>query len=106
MLKTAEEVRLGLALAVRVRRIALRLSQEEAAKRAGMGIATWKRMEAHGPSSVEHLIHAAITLSCEEGFDQLFPPPAASSMDELLWRQAEAAGQKLLKRAPRKRAGP
>ena len=105
MLKTVEEFRQELGRAIRARRISQRLSQEEAAKRAGMGLSTWKRMEAHGPSSAGHLINAAITLRCEEGLNQLFPPPAASSMDELLRTQAAAAEQKLPKRAPRRRGG-
>jgi transcriptional regulator with XRE-family HTH domain len=105
MLKTPEELRQELGQAVRKRRIGQRLPQEEAAKRAGMGLSTWKRMEAHGPSLVENLINAAITLRCEEGLSQLFPPPAASSLDELLKRQATAADQKLPKRAPRRRIG-
>lgn len=94
-----------LGLAIRSRRIGYRLSQEEAAKRAGMSLSTWKRMETRGPSSVEYIINAAITLRCEEGFSQLFPPLAASSLDELLERQAVAANKKLRKRAPRRKAG-
>jgi transcriptional regulator with XRE-family HTH domain len=105
MLKTPQELMLELGLAIRFRRIGYQLSQEEAAKRAGMSLSTWKRMEAHGPSSVGHLIDAAITLRCEDAFGQLFPPLAASSMDELLNRQAVAANQKSRKRAPRRKAG-
>jgi transcriptional regulator with XRE-family HTH domain len=103
MLKTPEELRQELGYVIRTRRIGQRLTQEEAAKRAGMGLSTWKRMEAHGPSSVEHIINAAIILRCEEGLSQLFPAPAASSIDELLQRQAAAAGPRLPKRAPRRR---
>jgi transcriptional regulator with XRE-family HTH domain len=103
---TSEELRQKLGQAIRTRRIGQLLSQEEAAKRAGMSLSTWKRMESGGASSVEHLINAAITLRCEEGLSQLFPPPAASSMDELLKRQAAAADQKLPKRAPRRKASP
>lgn len=76
----------------------MQLSQEEAALRAGIGISSWKRMEANGPSSVAHLIGAAIVLRCEEGVGQLFPQPAASSLDALLQQQASAA-----KEVPRKR---
>jgi transcriptional regulator with XRE-family HTH domain len=102
MLKTPQELLQELGQAIRSRRIGYQLSQEEAAKRAGMSLSTWKRMEANGPGSVAHLIDAAITLRCEDGLAQLFPPLAASSMDELLKRQTVAA--KPRKRAPRRKA--
>ena len=105
MLKTPQELMQELGRAIRSRRIGYQLSQEEAAKRAGMSLSTWKRMEAHGPSSAEHIINTAITLRCEEGLGQLFPPLAASSLDELLERQAGAANKKIRKRAPRRKAG-
>ena len=105
MLKTTRELMQELGQAIRSRRIGYRQSQEDAAKRAGMSLSTWKRMEAHGPSSVEHIINAAILLRCEEGLSQLFPPLAASSLDELLKRQAVAANRKIRKRAPRRNAG-
>jgi len=105
MLKTPEELRLELGQAIRARRIGQGWSQEEAATRAGMGLSTWKRMETHGPSLVQNLINAAVALRCEEGLGQLFPPPAASSLDELLQRQA-AATPKTRQRAPRRRRAP
>lgn len=105
MLKTPEELRLELGQAIRARRIGQAWSQEEAATRAGMGLSTWKRMETHGPSLVQNMINAAFALRCEEGFSQLFPAPAASSLDELLRRQA-AATPKIRRRAPRRRPPP
>jgi transcriptional regulator with XRE-family HTH domain len=106
MLETPRELRLGLGQAIRVRRIRQGWSQEEAATRAGMGLSTWKRMEVHGPSLVENLINAAIVLRCEEGLAQLFPMPAASSLDELLQRQAATEQPMMRKRAPRRKKLP
>ena len=103
MLKTPEELRLELGQAIRFCRIARGWSQEEAAKRAGVGISTWKRMETHGPSLVEKMINAAFALRCEDGISQLFPAPAAANLDELLQRQA-ATVSKPRQRAPRQRA--
>jgi transcriptional regulator with XRE-family HTH domain len=105
VLKTPEELRLELGQAIRVRRIERGWSQEEAATRAGMGLSTWKRMEAHGPSLVENLINAALALRCEDGLSQLFPAPAAATLDELLQRQA-ATVRKPRQRAPRRRSTP
>jgi transcriptional regulator with XRE-family HTH domain len=102
MLQTPEELRTGLGEAIRVRRIAQGWSQAEAATRAGMGLSTWKRMEAQGPGTVENLINAAVALRCEEGIERLFPPPAASSLDALLQRQA-AATRPPRRRAPRRK---
>jgi transcriptional regulator with XRE-family HTH domain len=105
MLKTPEELRLALGQAIRVRRIARGWTQEEAATRAGMGLSTWKRMEAQGPSLVENLINAALALRCEDGLSHLFPAPAAANLDELLQRQA-ATAHKPRQRAPRRRPSP
>jgi transcriptional regulator with XRE-family HTH domain len=102
MLKTPEELREELGRAIRLRRLGQGWSQEEAATRAGMGLSTWKRMEANGPSLVENLINAALALRCEDGISQLFPPPAASTLDELLRRQSDAV-TKTRQRAPRRR---
>jgi transcriptional regulator with XRE-family HTH domain len=105
MLKTPDELLRELGEAIRARRIGRGWSQQEAATRAGMGLATWKRMEANGPSLVANLINAAFALGCEDGIGQLFPPPAAASLDELLRRQA-AAIAKPRQRAPRRRPAP
>jgi transcriptional regulator with XRE-family HTH domain len=105
MIKTAEELRQDLGAAIRQRRVLQRLSQEEAATRAGMSLSSWKRMEAQGPSSVDHMIEAAFVLRCEEQISELFPLPAASSMEDLLKRQA-AESLKLPKRAPRRKRTP
>jgi transcriptional regulator with XRE-family HTH domain len=101
MLKTPNELRAELGQAIRRRRIGQQWSQQDAAERAGLGVRTWRRMEAEGPNLVANLIAAAIALRCEEGLSQLFPAPAAASMDELLRRQA--AGPRQRQRAPRRK---
>ena len=77
---------------IRNRRLALSLTQAEAAARAGVAYRTWRRMEKDGSASIEDLVRAAIALRCEEGLASLFPEPIAKSMDALLALQ-KAAGR-------------
>lgn len=76
---------------IRTRRLAMGLTQADAAARAGVAYRTWRRMEKDGSASIEDLIRAAIALRCEQGLTELFPEPAASSMDELLIMQRLAS---------------
>lgn len=72
---------------IRERRLALNLTQQAAAAKAGVAYRTWRRMEGEGKASIEDLVRAAIALRCEQGIMNLFPKPAAGSMDELLQQQ-------------------
>jgi transcriptional regulator with XRE-family HTH domain len=76
---------------IRARRLALNLTQADAAAKSGVAYRTWRRMEKEGGASIEDLIRAAIALRCEQGINTLFPKPAASNMDELLKAQQAAA---------------
>ncbi len=76
---------------IRTRRLAMGLTQGDAAARSGVAYRTWRRMEKDGSASIEDLIRAAIALRCENGLAALFPEPVASSMDNLLTRQRLAA---------------
>lgn len=77
---------------IKARRLALDLTQQAAAAKAGVAHRTWRRMEAEGRASIEDLVRAAIALRCDEGLAALFPEMAASSMDELLAQQRKASG--------------
>lgn len=79
---------------IRARRLALDLTQQAAAERSGVAYRTWRRMEGEGKASIEDLVRAAVALRCENDLAQLFPEPAAASMDELLERQRQAAATK------------
>ena len=103
MLKTEDELLRELGRSVRDRRIAQGLSQLEVSERSGVPLRTWKRLEGEGQGSIRHLIQAAIALRSEDNLALLFPAPAASSMDELLARQAAKAAPKRRLRAPRAR---
>lgn len=93
-MRTVQELLSELGAAIRVRRIAHNWTQEEAAKRAGMGVRTWRRLEQDGQAGTEHLVNAALALGCEERVLGLFPAPAARNMDELLARQRKTAPPK------------
>ena len=86
-MKTSSELVQDLADRIRGRRLALDLSQQEAAQRSGIAYRTWRRLETEGKASIEDLIKAAIALRCEEALEALFSAPGASSLDELLKRQ-------------------
>jgi transcriptional regulator with XRE-family HTH domain len=92
MLRTASELVTELAGRIRARRLAMGLPQQEAAERSGIAYRTWRRLETEGKASIEDLIKAAIALRCEEALETLFPLPAATTLDELLGRQARDHG--------------
>jgi transcriptional regulator with XRE-family HTH domain len=105
MMLTVSEIADALGQSVRKRRLAMGLTQVEAAARAGVAYRTWRRLEADGKASIEDLIRAGTALRCEQGFAGLFPEPAAASMDELLRQQEEAAPQRRQRASsPRSRA--
>ncbi len=81
----------GLGKRIKVRRLALDHTQQAAAAKAGVSHRTWRRMEAEGRASIEDLVRAAIALRCDEGIVALFPQVPATSMDELLAQQRQAA---------------
>lgn len=99
MLKLPAELLSDLGEAIRARRIALDYSQQEAARRAGIGVRTLRRMETAGQGTIERLINVAIALRCEDRTGDLFPLPPARSMDELLQQQREAVGLERRRRA-------
>jgi transcriptional regulator with XRE-family HTH domain len=91
MLFTLQDQLTGLGKRIKARRLALDLTQQMAAARAGVAHRTWRRMEAEGRASIEDLVRAALVLRCDEGIASLFPEMAASSMDELLSQQRKTS---------------
>ena len=89
-MKTAFELMQDLADAIRVRRVAMGLTQQEAAQRSGIAYRTWRRLETQGKASIEDLIKATLALRCEEALTALFAEPVAASLDDLLKRQVLA----------------
>jgi transcriptional regulator with XRE-family HTH domain len=102
MLLTLHDKLMALGKRIKARRVALDLTQQAAAAKAGVAHRTWRRMEAEGRASIEDLVRAAMALRCDDGIAALFPEMAASSMDELLALQRKAT-RTLRQRAGRKR---
>lgn len=75
------------------------ITQAQAARRSGVSYSTWRRMETEGKASIEDLVRAALLLRCEQHLDLLFPPPRATSMDELLKQQKQSKAPKPPRRA-------
>ena len=98
MLRVPTELLSDLGEAIRARRVAFNYSQQEAARRAGIGVRTLRRMETEGQGTIESLINVAIALRCEDRLGDLFPLPPAR-MDELLQQQREAVEPKRPQRA-------
>ena len=105
VLKTTSEILQDLAGRIKARRVALGWPQLEAAQRAGVAYRTWRRLETEGQASLEDMVKAAVALRCEDALSDIFPLPAASSLDALLAQQAaSAARQPARVRAPRSRS--
>lgn len=104
MLKTPHELALRVGEHIQARRAAMGITQAQAALRSGVSYSTWRRMETDGKASIEDLVRAALLLRCEQHLDDLFPPPPATSMDELLKQQKRSQVTKPPRRA-RPKAG-
>lgn len=84
---------LQLSLGERARdlRLAQNLSQQELARRAGLGLATVQRFERTGQASLRSVVKLAFVLGAEQGFEALFPLPEVQSIDEALQQEAALA---------------
>ena len=78
------EVALRVAERARAQRLASNLTQEGLAARAGVSLGSLKRFERTGEISLERLIRIALALGASEGFEHLFAPKEARSLDEII----------------------
>lgn len=81
---------------VRTLRLGHGWTQVEAAARAGMSLASYKRFEQSGAVAFVSLLRIAIAFDQLGGIDGLFLPPPLGSLDEL------AKPAKVRRRAPRR----
>ena len=78
--KTPQDARLELAARAKARRLAINLSQEGLARRAGISTGTVKRFEKTGHISVDSLLAIALVLGDADEFDNLFKPKMAAPL--------------------------
>lgn len=85
-LKSPEDVRQELAAQARNCRLALNLSQEGLARRAGISAGTVKRFEKTGHISIDSLLKVALVLDALDAFEGVFKPKRAApaSIEELI----------------------
>lgn len=75
---------LDLVKRVKKRRLSLRLTQAELAKRAGMPLSTYRHFEQTAQISLQGLLSVASALNALEDFHALFASNTWSTMDEML----------------------
>lgn len=67
-------------------RVALGLTQAEAAERTGIGLSSLRRFESTGRIGFDALVRLAFVLDAVEPLGALFPEPAFRSLDEVVER--------------------
>ena len=85
-LQSSTEMARSLASRVRTLRLLRGWTQQEAAERSGLTLATYQRFERTGRIALDRLLKIAVTLDAVDAFDQLFVPPPAQSLPELAER--------------------
>ena len=74
----------GIALRMKHKRLAMKLTQQALAKRAGVSLGSLKRFENRYEISLKHLLQLALILDATEDFANLFPPAPFNSIEEVL----------------------
>lgn len=92
-----KEIRMALTSRLREQRLARELSQQDLAERAGVGVATLRRLESTGESTLENFVRVLMALGLAEQLQPLFALKVRS-----IAQMEYASGLKRL-RAPRRR---
>ena len=66
------------------RRTAMRLTQAELAKKAGLSLSAYRRFEQSGQIAFSSLLQIAFALDCMSDFDALFAGKSWATMDDML----------------------
>lgn len=93
-LQTPREIASSIARRARVLRLHRGWTQQEAAERAGVTLASYRRFERSGNIALDRLLKVAIALGAYGGLDQLFAPAPAASLAELERLEASESRQR------------
>ena len=97
-LQTPRDIARSLAGRVKTLRLERGWTQQEAAGRAGLALATYRRFERTGRISLERLLKLAVIFDARAGFEHLFAAGPARSLVELE-RRMEGPSRKRGKRS-------
>ena len=82
--ETPNSVAQTVATQVKQRRVTMRLTQAELAKKAGLPLATYRRFEQKGQITLVGLLQVAFALDCMGDFNALFASQSWATMDDML----------------------
>ena len=82
--KTPSELGIMIALNVRARRKARKLSLKRLSEMSGVSYGSMKRFESSGEISLKSLLKIAIVLDCTDAFEQLFANAQPQSIQEII----------------------
>ena len=83
-IKAPDELGKMIALNVRVRRKAHKLSIKRLSEISGVSYGSIKRFESSGEISLKSLLKIAVVLDCAEAFEQLFAKAQPQSIQEII----------------------
>lgn len=92
-LKTPRDTRRELAARLRRLRLDRGWKQTTLAERSGVSLGSLRRFESTGKASLDNLLRLAFTLNRLDDFDDVFRPPPARTMDELLEQERDEPGR-------------
>ena len=82
--ETPVSVAQSVAKRAKQRRTAMRLTQAELAKKAGLSLSTYRRFEQQGQIAFSGLLQIAFALDCLGDFNSLFASQSWATMDDML----------------------
>lgn len=82
--QTPQEICRDVAVRIRLRRKERGFTQEEVAKRAGMSLSSYKRIEQGRSVTLMSLVKISVALGCQDDFAGLFSKRGYASIEEVI----------------------